>query len=67
MCIPQLIIIKIPCYRKAKIRAPLDLEHSLDVTAKHRKWIRIAKNGNMTTTPAGKEYLEKQLPKKMKG
>jgi hypothetical protein len=55
------------CYRKAKIRAPLDLEHSLDVTAKHRKWIRIAKNGNMTTTPAGKEYLEKQLPKKMKG
>lgn len=55
------------CYRKAKIRAPLDLQHSLEVTAKHRKWIRMTKNGNMTTTPAGKEYLEKQLPKKMKG
>ncbi len=55
------------CYRKAKIRAPLDLQHSLEVTAKHRKWIRIAKNGNISTMAAGKEYLEKQLPKKMKG
>ena len=54
------------CYRKAKIRAPLDLQHSLEVTAKQRKWIKIAKNGNITTMAAGKQYLEKQLPKKMK-
>jgi hypothetical protein len=54
------------CYRKAKIRAPLDLEHSLEVTAGQRKWIRIAKNGNITATAAGKKYLEEQLPKKTK-
>ena len=54
------------CYRKAKIRAPLDIEHSLKMTADHRKWIRIAKNGNITTTAPGKLYVEKQLPKKMK-
>ena len=54
------------CYRKAKIRAPLDIEHSLRMTADHRKWIKIAKNGNITVTAAGKTYLEKQLPKKMK-
>jgi hypothetical protein len=54
------------CYRKANIRAPLDLQHSLKMTAKDRKWIRIAKNGNITTLAAGKQYLEKQLPKKMK-
>ena len=54
------------CYRKAKIRAPLDLQHSLQVTADHRKWIRIAKNGNITVTAAGKKYLENQLPKKTK-
>jgi len=54
------------CYRKAKIRAPLDIEHSLRMTADHRKWIKIAKNGNITVTVAGKTYLEKQLPKKMK-
>jgi hypothetical protein len=54
------------CYRKAKIRTPLDLQHNLQVTADHRKWIRIAKNGNITATAAGKRYLEKQLPKKTK-
>ncbi len=54
------------CYRKAKIRAPLDIEHSLRMTAEHRKWIKIVKNGNITVTAAGKTYLEKQLPKKMK-
>jgi hypothetical protein len=54
------------CYRKAKIRAPLDIEHSLRMTADHQKWIKIAKNGNITVTAAGKNYLEKQLPKKMK-
>ena len=54
------------CYRKAKIRAPLDLLHSLQATAGHRKWIKIAKNGHITATAAGKQYLENQLPKKMK-
>ena len=52
------------CYRKAKIRAPLDIEHSLRMTADHQKWIKIAKNGNITVAAAGKNYLEKQLPKK---
>jgi hypothetical protein len=55
------------CYRKAKIRAPLNVEHSVQMTADHHKWVRIAKNGNITVTPTGKRYAEKQLPKRVKG
>lgn len=54
------------CYKAAKIRVPLNIENSLETTAKQRRWIKIAKNGNLTVTPAGKQYLEKQLPKKVK-
>ena len=54
------------CYRKAKIRAPLNLDHSLDLTADPKNWIKIAKNGTISVTAPGKEYLERQLPKKMK-
>lgn len=55
------------CYRKAKIRSPLDLTHSLNTTANHRKWIKLAKNGHITVTAEGQRYLEEQLPKKIKG
>jgi hypothetical protein len=54
------------CYRKANIRAPLNLDHSLRVTAGQQGWINIAENGNITVTSAGQRYLEKQLPKKIK-
>lgn len=53
------------CYRAAKIRAPLDLEASLQSTGK-RRWIKITKAGKLTVTPAGKKYVEEQLPKKIK-
>lgn len=55
------------CYRKAKIRAPLDLAHSLRTTADHQKWLKIAKNGHITVTADGQRYLEQHLPKKLKG
>lgn len=55
------------CYRQAKIRAPLNLEHSLHHTAEQHGWIKLNQNGNMTLSPEGKLYVEKQLPnKKMK-
>jgi hypothetical protein len=54
------------CYRGAKIRAPLNLENSLRLTAEQRGWIKIAQNGHISVTPEGKQHLEKQLPKKMK-
>ena len=54
------------CYRQAKIRVPLNLENSLRMTADQRGWIRTTKTGAMTLTPAGKRYVEKQLPKKLK-
>ncbi|MBN1993928.1 MAG: hypothetical protein JW953_14605 [Anaerolineae bacterium] len=54
------------CYRQAKIRAPLNLEHSLRLTANQHGWIRTTKTGKMTLTPAGKTYVEKQLPKRVK-
>lgn len=54
------------CYRKANIRAPLNIEHSVQMTVDHHGWLRIAKNGNLSVTPAGKRYVENQLPKKMK-
>lgn len=54
------------CYRAARIRAPLDLEASLHSTARQNRWIKISKSGNLSVTPAGKLYVEKQLPKKVK-
>lgn len=54
------------CYRQAKIRAPLNIENSLRMTAEHRGWIKANQNGSMTVTPDGKQYVEKQLPKKVK-
>lgn len=54
------------CYREAKIRAPLNIENSLRMTAEHRGWIKANQNGSMTVTPDGKLYVEKHLPKKVK-
>ncbi len=54
------------CYRKGNIRAPLNLENSLKMTAEHENWIRITKIGNMSVTAAGKRYVDQQLPKKVK-
>lgn len=55
------------CYKAVKIRAPLSMENSLESTAKQRRWIKANKNGTFKVTPAGKLYVEKQLPKKIKG
>ncbi len=54
------------CYKAAKIRVPLDLESSLQITATQRRWIKITKTGRLSVSPAGKLYVEKQLPKKLK-
>ena len=54
------------CYRAAKIRAPLNLEDSLETTLKQKRWIKMTKTGKFSVTPAGKLYVEKQLPKKIK-
>ncbi len=54
------------CYREAKIRAPLDLDSSLKMTAKDKGWITIAEDGHMSVTPSGKRYVEEQLPQKVK-
>ncbi len=54
------------CYRAAKIRTPLNLENSLRVTAEQRGWIKINQKGNILVAPEGKQYAEKQLPKKVK-
>ncbi len=54
------------CYREAKIRAPLNIENSLRLTAEQRGWIKANQNGSMTVTPEGKLYVERQLPKKVK-
>jgi hypothetical protein len=54
------------CYRHAKIRVPLNLENSLRITADQHKWIRTTKTGKMTLTTVGRQYVEKQLPKKVK-
>lgn len=54
------------CYREAKIRAPLNIENSLRLTAEQRGWIKASQNGAMTVTPEGKLYVERQLPKKVK-
>jgi len=54
------------CYRQAKIRVPLNLENSLRITADQHNWIKTTKAGKMSLTAAGKQYVEKQLPKKVK-
>ncbi len=54
------------CYRGAKIRAPLNMENSLRITAEQHSWIKTTQNGNFSVTPEGKQYVEKQLPKKKK-
>jgi hypothetical protein len=54
------------CYRGAKIRAPLNMENSLRITAEQHGWIKTTQNGNLSVTPEGKQYVEKQLPKKKK-
>ena len=55
------------CYKKANIRSPLNIENSLRVTASQKGWIQGQENGKMTVTPEGKLYVEKQLPKRVKG
>lgn len=54
------------CYKAAKIRVPLNLENSLTSTVTQRRWIKMTKTGRLSVTPAGKLYVEKQLPKKLK-
>lgn len=54
------------CYREGNIRAPINIENSLRLTANNQNWINIHKNGNMTVTSAGKLYVEQDLPKKAK-
>lgn len=55
------------CYKEAKIRVPLSLESSLKATANQHRWIKMTKTGRLSVTPSGKLYVEKQLPKKLKG
>jgi hypothetical protein len=45
---------------------PVNLQSSLQSTASRHLWIKISKTGLLNVTPAGKLYLEKQLPKKRK-
>ena len=54
------------CYRAAKIRAPFNINHSLQSTATQHRWVKIDKKGNLSLTPSGKLYVEKQLPKTTK-
>lgn len=55
------------CYREVRIRAPLNLEHSLRTTAGQKNWITASGDDDQfTVTPEGKLYVEKQLPKRVK-
>ncbi len=54
------------CYKHARIRVPLNLDNSLRITTDQLGWIKTTKNGHMQLTPAGKLYIEQQLPKKIK-
>jgi hypothetical protein len=54
------------CYKAAKIRAPHNIENSLRATADQHHLIKIGKNGQLSLTQAGKLYVEKQLPKRIK-
>jgi len=50
------------CYRAVKFRAPLNIENTLT----RRDWIEVDKDNNLSLTEAGKNYVENQLPKKVK-
>lgn len=52
------------CYQESHIRTPLNIEHSLKLTAKYQDWIEIADSGEMRVTRSGQKYVENQLPKK---
>ncbi|HMQ55750.1 MAG TPA: hypothetical protein PKE64_01750 [Anaerolineae bacterium] len=54
------------CFKVTKIRVPFSIENTLQATAKQRRWIKVAKDGTLSVTPAGKLYVENQLPKKIK-
>ena len=54
------------CYREVRIRAPLNLEHSLRTTANQKNWITASDDDQFAVTPEGKLYVEKQLPKRVK-
>lgn len=54
------------CYREVRIRAPLNLEHSLRTTANQKNWITAGDDDQFVVTPEGKSYVEKQLPKRVK-
>ena len=50
------------CYRAAKIRAPQNIESTID----YRGWIKSTKTGNLSLTADGRAYVEQQLPKRVK-
>jgi len=50
------------CFREAKIRAPLNIQKTLI----HDDWVKVAKNGTLSLSAAGKKYVEQNLPKKLK-
>ncbi|MDM8519568.1 hypothetical protein QUF64_05925 [Anaerolineales bacterium HSG6] len=52
------------CYKEVHIRAPVNIENSLEITAEHRNWISISKTGALTLTRHGKKYVEERLPVK---
>jgi hypothetical protein len=54
------------CYREVRIRAPLNLEHSLRTTVNQKNWITASDADQFTVTHEGKLYVEKQLPKRAK-
>jgi hypothetical protein len=54
------------CYREVRIRAPLNLEHSLRTTANQKNWITASDADQFAVMPEGKLYVEKQLPKRVK-
>lgn len=49
------------CYRAVRIRAPNNIQNSFD----RRGWIDSS-DGTLSLTEAGKDYVEKQLPKRVK-
>lgn len=50
------------CYRAVNIRAPVDIKASLEATASQHKWIVFTKDGQLSVTPKGREYVENYLP-----
>lgn len=53
------------CYRKAKIRAPQNMAHSVQMTMRHYGWLS-GPNDSLTVTPEGKAYVDEQLPQTRK-